>query len=260
MDNAPLVLSGSSLSTFLRCGKQWEYAYVLNVKRPPNIRQLVGLATHEAIEVDMRHKLEARENLPIDDIVDAYSDAFDRDAPGVEPDDEEQDLGSAKDSGVSLVRIHREHVGATVQPVLVEEQVQFEVNGIPFSGYLDLVDEDENIRDTKTSARKLDPENYRLTMTGYAIGFRQMGVEQGIDYNETIENGIVLDGLIRTKKPYYQREELTIDQNDIRRFASVVETVNAAINEGTFIPNGLVSGACGWCGYADICPAYRSSR
>jgi hypothetical protein len=258
MSESTLVLSGSSLNTFLRCGKQWEYAYVLNLKRPPNIRQLVGLATHEAIEVDMRQKLETRENLPVDDVLDAYSTAFNRDAGDIE--DPEEPIGDAKDSGVKLVLLHRDEVASKVQPALVEAQVQFEVDGIPYSGYLDLVDDEGYIRDTKTSARKLDPDTYRLAMTGYAVGWRQSGVEQGLDYDETFESGVVLDGLIRTKKPYYQREDITINEVDIKRFAGVVTAVSDAINAGTFVPNGVVSGACGWCGYADICPAYRGVK
>ena len=255
MSESPLVLSGSSLNTFLRCGKQWEFAYVKGIKRPPNVRMLVGLATHEAIEVDMRQKMDTSENLPIADVIDVYSTAFDRDGAEVEIEADEP-LGPAKDSGIELVKIHRDNVGAHIMPIAVEEQVQFEVNGIAYSGYLDIVDEHGVIRDTKTSARKLEPDKYRTAMTGYALGwYQKMGRTDMTGMDEVV----TLDGLIRTKKPYYQQESLTIDGTDVRRFASVVELVNAAILEGTFVPNGLVSGACGWCGYNDICPAYRNS-
>ena len=249
-----LVLSASSVNTFLRCGKQWEYAYVLNIKRPPNVRMLIGLAVHEAIETDMRSKMVTKENLPISDVLDAYSTAFNRDVVDVEPDPEEP-IGPAKDSGASLVVLHRDAIGSHIVPTTVEEQVQFEVNGIPYSGYIDLVDDSNVVRDTKTSARKIDPEAHRLAMTGYAIGRRQLqGVEQ-----DDFADYVVLDGLIRTKKPYYQPEELLIVDADVKRFASIVSVVNAAISEGTFVPNGLVSGMCGWCGFRDLCTAKRGA-
>jgi hypothetical protein len=48
-----------------------------------------------------------------------------------------------------------------------------------------------------------------------------------------------------------------VSDEEIVRFANIVESVAHAIKAGRFVPNGLASGACSWCGYKAICPAYQ---
>ena len=243
-----LVLSGSSLSTYLRCGLQWEFAYVRRIRRPPRVRMVIGTATHEAVEVNYRQKRETMTDLPLADVLDAYSTAFDREVVEAEAD---EDVGEAKDQGVVLTGIYQEKVAPNVQPVLVEEQIQASINGIPYSGFLDVTDQDNRIRDTKTTGKRPAEDVYKLSMTGYSILFRHK--------TETRETGITLDYLIRTKKPYYLPVEGgPVDDGEINRFARVLEGVSDGIAAGSFPPNGLINGSCGWCGYADICPAYQA--
>jgi hypothetical protein len=240
-----LVLSGSSLNTYLRCGLQWEFAYVKRIRRPPRVRMVIGTATHEAIEVNYRQKRETSQDLPEADVLDAYSTAYDREI--VEADDDE-DKAEAKDSGVTLTRIYQREVAPAIQPVLVEEQIQAAVNGIPYSGFLDLTDQNNRIRDTKTSGRAPTGDIYRLSMTGYSVLFRHA--------TDTVESGVTLDYLIRTKKPYYLPiEGGPVDDGEITRFARILGGVAGGISAGSFPANGVLNGSCGWCGYADICPA-----
>ena len=201
---------------------------------------VVGTATHAAIETNYRQKIETGQDLPIDDVVDAFSSSYDLEIMDADDDDEE-DVGEAKDQGVALTKIYQEQVAPVVQPVLVEEQIQAEINGIPYSGFLDVTDHNNRIRDTKTTARKPVGDAYKLSMTGYAILFRHK--------TETGETGITLDYLIRTKKPYYLPVEGgTVNDGEISRFTGILEGVSSSIGAGSFPPNGLVSGACGWCG------------
>jgi hypothetical protein len=247
----PLVLSGSSLSTYLRCGMQWEFAYVKRIRRPPRVRMVIGMATHFAIETNYRQKIETGQDMPIDDVCDAFSDSYDLEIMNVE--DEDEDIGEAKDQGITLTEIYQEQVAPTVWPVLVEQQIQASINEIPYSGFLDVTDHNNRIRDTKTSGKRPVEDAYKLSMTGYAVLFRH--------HTETTESGISLDYLIRTKKPYYLPiEGGTVDDGEINRFAHVLQGVAEGIEAGSFAPNGLVNGSCGWCGYADICPAYQAAR
>lgn len=243
------LLSASSVTTFLRCGQQWYFSYVAAIKSPPTLKQTRGLAVHKAVEVNMRQKITSRTDMPVDDVVDAYSTEFDVISGEVEEDLHE--LGEYKDSGVKLTRMHTRIVAPEVQPVWVEQPVQFSLNGIPFSGQVDLLDEESRIRDTKTTARKPMPDSYGLNMTGYALSFRQL--------TGTIETDTMLDYLVATKKPYYLPIMAggPVSDEEIVRFANVVENVAASIKAGRFVPNGLVSGACSWCGYKAICPAYQ---
>lgn len=249
----PLVLSASSVGTYLRCGQQWYFAYVMRIKRPPTVKQLIGIATHDAVETNYTQKMETRTDLPVSDVLDAFSTSYDMKSTEVEP-EEDEDVGAGKDSGVQLVRLYHTTVAPPIQPTIVEKEVTFSVDSISYSGYIDLADEEGTIRDTKTTTRRpSDTLSYATAMTGYAIGYRQLMGQQ--------ESGMVLDFLIRTKTPQYVAIATppASDEN-IATFASTVQKVRDGIEKGMFLPNGLFSNACSWCGYKDICPAYKGAK
>jgi RecB family exonuclease len=243
------LLSASSVTTFLRCGMQWYYGYVAAVKSPPSLKQARGVAVHKAVEVNMRQKITTRVDMPIDDVADAYATEFDVLSDDIESDRHE--IGDYKDSGIKLTRLHTKTIAPEIQPVWVEQPVQFKINDIPFSGQVDLLDDESRIRDTKTTARKPTADSYILNMTGYALSYRQI--------TGTIETDTVLDYLVATKQPYYLPIMAggPVSDEEIVRFANIVESVAFAIKAGRFVPNGLASGACSWCGYKNICPAYQ---
>ncbi len=248
----PVVLSASSVTTYLRCGQQWYFAYVAAIKSPPSLKQARGTAVHKAVEVNMIQKVTTRIDLPVADVVDAYSTSWDAQAPEIEATAKE--LGKIKDEGVALTKLHRLEVSPIIQPAWVEQKVQFDINGVPYSGQIDLVDEMHRIRDTKTTGRRPTGESYLLNMTGYAIAYRH--------HTGEVETETILDYLVSTKRPYY----LPIDSNgpqtdaQIQRFANVVEATALGIQAGRFVPNGLVNNACGWCGYRAMCPAYEERQ
>lgn len=248
----PLVLSASSVQTFLRCGVQWALAYVDGIKSPPSLKLARGLAVHTAVETNMVQKVVTKVDLRPDDVADAYVDAYNAISPEIEED--RHQIDSYKDSGVALSKLHTVQAAPHIQPKWVEKAVQFELNGIPFSGQIDILDVDNKVRDTKTTAQKPRGESYVLNMTGYALAFRQLTGE--------VETDTVLDYLVGTKKPYYMPIEAggPVDDTQIIRFANVVESVHGAIQAGRFVPNGLTSGACSWCGFKNICPAYEQRQ
>lgn len=247
MDESLPVLSASSVNTYLRCGRQWEYAYVYAVKSPPSLRAAIGIAAHEAVETNYRQKMTTGTDLPVDDVKDAFSDAYDR-VIVESPPDKDETPASGKDSGMATVEMYHEQVSPTVHPVLVEEQVQFRINGVPFSGYIDLVDANRTIRDLKTVKSRPSSSDYAFNMVGYAIGFRNLTGET--------ESGVQLDYMVRTKTPYYWPITSTgpVGEASVRQFASVVERAADGIRKGSFPPNGLLSNACSWCGYRKMCP------
>jgi hypothetical protein len=249
-----LVLSGSSLNTFLRCARQWEYAYVYRLKSPPSLKQALGIAAHDALEIDLRQKITTREDLPMDMVLDAFADAFKKEGQDAR---EKPDKGETRplfmDSGIAAVRKWHSDVAPLYQPVAVEEHVQFKINDVVIDGTLDARDEDGWIRDHKFVGKKPSSgEAYVLNMTGYAIGSR-------VAHPGTIETGIVLDHVVRTKEPYYFpiASEGPVPDRAIRGYAQIVSDVSRSIKAGIFPPTGLKSNACSWCGYKDRCTAYR---
>lgn len=250
------IFSASSISTFMRCGKQWEFAYVYAYKRPPTLRAVIGNAAHEAVEVNYRQKMETGDDLPVDDVKEAFSDSFERQmSDEVYFDDEEAERpGEAKDSGYKVIDRYQKEVAPPIQPLMIEEQVRFRINGIPFSGYIDLVDQKRRVRDLKTVKRKPSKNDYALNMIGYAVGYRQKTGET--------ETGVVLDYMVRTQKPYYNPvpSEGPVPPAAIAQFAEVVTGVAEAVKKGVFLPTGLNNNACSWCGYKEICLPYKRTR
>jgi len=246
----PVVLSGTSLQTFLRCGHQWYLAYIVQLKSPPNVRMVLGIAAHSAVEHNMAQKVITKTDVTAEEMVDVFSDNFDGHVGDVEDD---EDHGKAKDDGIGLVKLHRREVSPLIQPVWVEEAGQLEINDIPYSWTVDIVDDKGRIRDTKTKMRKPTLEENMLQMTGYALGYRQ---RTGL-----VESDIVIDGLVRTKVPQYVPLYAGGSVNDaqIDGFADTFESISGSIGHGDFPPNGLASGACSWCGYAKFCK-YRNGR
>ena len=249
----PLVLSGSSLNTFLRCPRQWEYAYVYRLKRPPSLKQQLGISAHEAVELDLKQKVVTRTDLPVEELTEKFRDSFVPAAlEAAENPKRGETRGSMLDSGVKAVGHWRKVVAPTYQPAMVEQHVQFAINGIPIDGTIDTVDEDDIIVDHKfVGKRPSSGEMYILNMTGYGVGFRRL--------TGRIEGGIRLDHIVRNKEPDYVpiRSDGPIPDDAIVAYAGIVQDVRDSIMAGIFPPHGLKSNACSWCGYNDICPAYR---
>jgi hypothetical protein len=249
------VLSASSVTTFLRCGQQWMFAYIAGIKSPPSLKAARGIAAHKAVEVDMLEKLETGLDIDEADMVDAYSTAFDAEVANGYRTDPGVTVGDIKDKGVELVQLYRREVAPTIEPLAVEMPIRFKINDVNWSGQIDLVQAGGNlspiVRDTKTTARRPSPDSYLLAMTGYAIGARHALGE--------IERDVVLDYLVANKKPVYHEVRYggPVTDEQIAQFAGVVGSVDQAIRAGRFVPNGLVSGACSWCGFQAMCPAYH---
>ncbi len=207
----------------------------------------------------MRQKMTSRVDLPVEDMLDAYDSSWNEEAHEGYTLTGDENPGTVKDKGYELVRLYHEKVAPHIQPVLVEEPIQFTINGQAYSGQIDLAEEVDLwggdtalvIRDTKTTARQPVGGAYLLNMTGYAISQRQA--------TGRIEADTVLDYLIATKEPQYKEIRVggPVTDERIAQFAGIIDRVSSAIGQGDFVPNGLVSGACSWCGYRAICPAYQ---
>jgi CRISPR/Cas system-associated exonuclease Cas4 (RecB family) len=245
----PLNLSASSVVTFLRCGHQWYLAYVEGRRAKPSLAQARGIAVHKAVEANMLQKVTSYKDESYDYMADAFSQSWEEEGEdGFAPDDSKQP-GEVKDEGYKLVELHHDEVSPLIQPMWVERPVQFDLNGITYSGQIDIVDEMFRVRDTKTTGSRPRPESYLFGMTGYAIAARQAN-------DGTVETDVVLDYLVSTKKPYYLPINAggPVSNDQILRFANTVESVADAIRAGRFVPNGLTGrGVCDWCGYKEMC-------
>jgi hypothetical protein len=267
----PDILSGSSVTTYLRCGKQWEYAHVLQLKRPPSIKQGLGIAAHEAVALNLSQKVDTYIDLPEEEVVQKFVDDWNVlsvdmvdvvNVPQADPrtgkmvQTRKETKAQAYESGIKAVMRYHESVGTQIQPVWVERQISFRLNDeIEWTGIFDSADDRGRLRDAKfVSKRPSDAGSYMIPMIGYSLGYRQI--------SEDPETEVVLDYIVRTQDPYYLplASGGPISDMAIAEFARIVTEVRRGIDAGIFNYNGLQSFACSWCGYADICPAYRAAN
>jgi hypothetical protein len=249
----PIVMSSSSLSTMLRCPKQWEFAYVHRIKEPPKVRMVIGTATHKGVETNLVQKIESQIDLPINDVLDAYSTEFDREVASVEK--PEEPVGPAKDQGAGLMKLHHLRVAPSIQPLAVERETKFTINGHEYQTYIDYLGQRPTgvrVGDTKTTQQARDGTNYIFQMIAGAIGYRQATGKTEAD--------IQLDMLVRTQTPKYHVINWgPLTSSAIGVFAKQVEYANTMAKAGLFPATGIQNHACSSCGYQARCPAYQAA-
>ena len=228
MDDQPVVLSASSVNTYVSCHLAWWFSYVAALPGERSEALDVGTAVHEAADLYLRGAV-ARDGV-------VHAD------PVLLP----------------LERLFREEVMPTYgRAILVEEPFQIEVNGIPFGGTIDSLDEQRKswgvehiLRDLKTTGSRPSPMRYRFNMVGYFVG-----VTEGLGHPVT---AMQLDYIVRTKKPYYWPETQPIpDDYEVEGWAAQIEVVASGIARGDYQPTGLGTSACSWCGHRAQCGPYQ---
>ena len=239
-------LSVTQLKTYLRCPLQYYFRYVCDLKAPPTGDMTLGRVVHNVLEDNYRQKIETRQDLPLDQMTDLFSDHWDSQVqettlkPGESP-------GPLKDQGIQLLAPYHREIAPTIQPVEVERRFLLDTGATrrPLMGYIDLVDDQGTVIDHKTTKRSF-PEGSAekdLQLTAYAFAHRAL-------YGEA-ETGLRLDVLVRTKEPKVQQLATTRTQADIDRFLRLAEHVERGIDAGVAYPNDNYM--CGTCGYGSMC-------
>ncbi|MBU6415455.1 PD-(D/E)XK nuclease family protein [Patescibacteria group bacterium] len=244
----------------MKCQLHYYFRYIEGVKIPPPSAVTIGIAVHSALEVNFRQKIKSRKDLPIDAVLDAFSDSFES-AKKETAWEKDENPAEVKDEGINLIctyhtgkdrngepMMYRElnpetrkyeqkpiqPLSPNIMPLFVEEpfEIKFDNDvGYTFLGRMDLVDDQNRIRDTKTSARTptKDQVDTDLQMTAYALGFR---VKTG-----TTEKGLIMDYLIKNKAPKIMSVETKRTREDIDRLLKILGHIANAVEKGIFFCN-----------------------
>ncbi len=262
-------LSATALQMHQRCPKQYEFRYIEKLIIPPGVAQIRGRSFHQGVAHNFRQKIETRSDLPVDEIQEATADSVDAEFAGelfLLPEERSAGLsylkGRTKDEAVSMVCLHSKEIAPAVQPILVERRITLKPDKDKFPaeivGYLDLVDEQDFIRDNKTS-KKTPPKTAAETsqqLTIYALLFRALTGRK--------ERGVSLDTVIRTEagNMSVNIQESKRDSADIEILKKRMGISLASIKTGIFPPTNPDNWWCSekWCGYWDgICPFGRKT-
>lgn len=268
-------VSYSQVAMFMRCPKQWEHRYVLNIKRPPpGVDAAIGIATHKSAEMNLSAKMQGGA-LTAEDAAQAARDelgkvwegdaARDIDPVRLETEDklrgERIVKGEAIDLTVKLARVHHSLVAPKIHnPIAVEMPFRFAVADLPKDviGYIDVVEqfgkdnEQRAVRDLKTRSRKpaegAEHSDLQLSVYGLSI----------LAAEGKIPEVFIIDTLVKRAKgdpePFSTpttrtREQLQITLDRLRL------TV-AAMDSGLYPPTTPDNWCCSeaWCGYWEVCP------
>jgi len=249
--NAPSYLSFSAINTYLRCGLQYYFRYILNLKIPPPGAVVLGSAVHKGLSFDFRQKVETHENLPTNQVLEVFSEHFD-----LEKDnalwEEGENPGEAKDQGVAVLSMYHQGRAQKLQPQQVEKKVKVVFDNVDYDliGYIDLVTEDKQLRDLKTKSRSMSEAEVAndLQLTTYAFAYHE---ETG-----AFPQGLGFDVLVRSpKNPKVQITETQRTQVDCLRFLAYLARVADGIYKNVFLPAQPGSWVCSpkWCGFFEIC-------
>jgi hypothetical protein len=151
-------LSASRLSSFYRCPEAFRRKYLLGEWEAKSVALHWGSAHHRAIERNYEQKISSHEDLPADEVEDAFRDAFVTDDLDSLRWDEGEKPAETLDAGIALIRLYHERVAPRVQPLAVEEPFSFRVPGLPVDviGRIDvraIVDGQRRTIEEKTSNR-----------------------------------------------------------------------------------------------------------
>lgn len=240
-------ISPSQINMYLRCPMQYKFRYIDELVLPPRAAMTKGKSVHRGIEYNMTQKIGTQQDLKLNDVLDFTAASFEEFAEDTEW-EQSDDIGKTKDESISLVTLYHENIAPTIQPMMVEEKVEVDVNGIKLLGYIDLIDNNGYIHDTKTASRSpsQNEADKNLQLSAYALAYRElMGMP---------EKGVKLDYLVQTKKPKVVTLEACRTEQDIKRFSGILQSIAKCIENEIFYPNPT-NMMCNerWCGYYHQC-------
>lgn len=255
-------LSASRLNMLARCGLQYKYRYEEGIIAPPSGAMLVGKATHEAIEANLRAKM-AGESCPVEEVVELAHGACRRmwaESPPVDAGEDllvpADDAGKASDLAGTLARLHAVEVAPALDPVAVEERCVLALEG-PFDVVMvkDVVERDGTVRDTKTSGRSpaktaAETSDQLALYSAHAAAIGKPALR------------VVLDYLVATKQPKYVPLAARLTDLDHARVLHRVRLAGEVIRAGNFMPAASDNWCCSpaRCGYWSMCPCGAAAK
>jgi CRISPR/Cas system-associated exonuclease Cas4 (RecB family) len=242
-------LSFSSVSTYLRCPRQWAYAYLENIRRRPGVALIKGGAVDKAASANLTQKLTSNTDLHVDEVKEMAEDAFrsavDREGGASEIDWDGQNQARALDSTIGLTDVHMRHHAPRIQPAYVQLELHRDLpDGRDFVGHIDYVTTDSVVGDVKTGSRRMGQDAADSDLQPSAYGFL-INEPIAFEFARVIDTGT---------RRYEEVVTTGRDRRAIDWFSGLVDDVSRGINAAVFPPNPN-----GWhcsqkfCGYWNRC-------
>ena len=252
----------STLNMALRCGEQFRRRYLENEIIPPSIAAGRGTGLHKANEVNLKQKIQTKEDLPVDDLKDAardgYIHSFRYGVYLAKEDVSAKDklLNDGLNQTIQLTELYHEEVAPEIVPLEVEQEFIIDVGlDLPLSGRIDM-QEKNKVDDLKSSGKKwadgqiqkeIQPVFYSLAHE------KQTGVRPEFVYH-----------ILRTLKDGAKRQVQSMTATDEQYMAlfAKLQMFLKMLKGGLFPPANPTSWWCTprYCGYFYTCPYVGNAK
>ena len=152
-------ISHSQIDKYLMCPYQYSLKYFEGKVERPSNNLILGSAYHSALEFNFKQKIESGVDMPIDILLDYYSDKLDDgilESNNLFPDWQPDQY--LKDQGIGLLSCYMNTVAASVVPLEVEKWLEIPISDTLIQVRIDLIDENMVVIDHKTAAKAYDQE------------------------------------------------------------------------------------------------------
>lgn len=237
----------SAINMFLKCPRQYMFRYMMNLRVPPKSALVVGISFGDAADFNLKQKIQSKVDLPVADVLDAYSATFDAKAPGTDWDGD--DPGAQKDLGAKMTKVFHEKGAPNIKPVTVQESFRLETDaGYALGGTFDTVEEGHVVRDQKTSKAEYaaDAVNTEVQSALYSFAY-------AAKHGTTPE--FAFDVVTKHKEPRYQEVKGKVTETQTQQLFESITIMHSQIQRGEFqyAPSGAWWCSKSWCGYWDQC-------
>ncbi len=243
-------ISISKLNAYRRCKLFYYYRYCEGLVSPLDCAQITGRAVHKAIEHNYKVKMKSNCDMPIADVLDIYSKAFEDIIKNEETNIEGEEMGKVKDTGAACLKLYIEQIACSTTPVLCEEKIELAFENLPgvvLVGIVDLFDSSGTLHETKVVKRNF-PEDFiqgDAQLCAYQLLLKHA---KNIDVKKLEVNAMVKTAV--PKLQLLQAEPKT--QAGLTRFLKLLGTVYSSMKTGIFYPNPSPLN-CYSCGFKKQC-------
>ncbi len=222
------VLSPSQVRTWMDCQARWMFKYLWRMPDPKNSNLATGIAVHDALGANFAQKVESRRDLPVEDVVAAYREAWEATAAETDFRDEESPE-ELRSKGEELVRLYMRDGAPRVQPVAAETSAPASalIGGVRVNLRLDVLEADGTLIEIKTAAK-----SPRAIEGAHAI---QLAAQVLCTPGAT--GKVRVDTLVKNKTPLLVPLEIEMKQQDLLAPEVLYPLAQAGMRSGHYMPN-----------------------
>lgn len=245
-----LRVSFSQIDMYLRCPKQYEFAYIKGLRMPPGVALLEGSAHHKAFEINNTNKIKKGKDLKANQLTEIFMEDFNeriKKEDKVIWGDEKENAIFAR--GKSWHQDYVRNIAPSIEPKAVEKKFESEIklDGMEFtlSGIIDMETRTKVI-DYKTTSdygfrekRKEVDSSLQLSYYAHATNLPNVG------YICLIKKANPEIGMLMSKRSSAQ----------VKWALTIASQVVQAIQSKTFHPCSPSAWQCNpkWCGFFSRC-------